>query len=134
MSFIWEDGYGLLRLRCSIPTLQRFMPKSPRWEVAGSIMLLCGLSIIACGRVIAGRILRVGWFWYVGTLIPVIGLVQVGIQAYADRYTYVPMIGILITLAWGIPELLAGWRFRRLALVVSGSAVVLVLSGLPGVR
>ena len=103
--------------------------KVPAWEVAGSIMLLCGLSIIALRAGHRRPYFAVGWFWYVGTLIPVIGLVQVGIQAYADRYTYVPMIGILITLAWGIPELLAGWRFRRLALVVSGSAVVLVLSG-----
>jgi protein O-mannosyl-transferase len=51
--------------------------------------------------------LAVGWFWYLGTLVPVIGLVQVGNQAYADRYTYVPLLGIFIAVAWGVTE----WAF-----------------------
>ena len=60
--------------------------------------------------------LAVGWFWYVGTLIPVIGLVQVGNQAYADRYTYVPLIGIFIALAWGLTTWASGSRQRRVGL------------------
>jgi tetratricopeptide (TPR) repeat protein len=55
----------------------------------------------------------VGWFWYVGTLVPVIGLVQVGRQAMADRYTYVPLIGIFILVAWGAAELLKHWPANR---------------------
>jgi Flp pilus assembly protein TadD len=51
--------------------------------------------------------LGVGWLWYVVTLLPVIGLVQVGLQSRADRYTYVPLIGIFIMIAWGVPDLLA---------------------------
>jgi tetratricopeptide (TPR) repeat protein len=58
----------------------------------------------------------VGWLWYLGTLVPVIGLVQVGVQAMADRYTYVPLIGIVIMVAWGIPEVLKKWRHRNAAL------------------
>ena len=57
--------------------------------------------------------LPVGWFWYLGTLVPVIGLVQVGIQARADRYTYLPIIGLFIMVAWGLPDLLSGWRNRK---------------------
>ena len=52
----------------------------------------------------------VGWFWFVGTLVPVIGLVQVGIQSMADRYTYVPLIGVFIILAWGLGAVCASWR------------------------
>jgi len=55
----------------------------------------------------------VGWFWYLGTLVPVIGIIQVGSQSMADRYTYVPLIGIFIMIAWGIPQLLEKWRPGR---------------------
>ena len=52
--------------------------------------------------------LAVGWCWFLGTLVPVIGLVQVGEQAMADRYTYIPMIGILIAVVWGLSDLMGG--------------------------
>jgi tetratricopeptide (TPR) repeat protein len=66
--------------------------------------------------------LAVGWLWYLGTLLPVIGIVQVGFQARADRYTYLPLVGIFIMLAWGIPDLLA--RRRRLVTALAlGSAL-----------
>jgi hypothetical protein len=51
--------------------------------------------------------LLVGWLWYFGTLVPVIGIVQVGYQIIADRYAYVPLIGIFIMTAWGLPQLLS---------------------------
>lgn len=54
-----------------------------------------------------------GWLWFIGTLVPVIGLVQVGNQAYADRYTYLPYIGLFIAIAWEVPELLARWPYQR---------------------
>jgi tetratricopeptide (TPR) repeat protein len=76
-------------------------------QVAMCVLLLLVMSIfvIRFGR--NQKYLPVGWFWFVGTLVPVIGFVQVGSQAYADRYTYVPYIGLFIMLAWGLPELLA---------------------------
>ena len=51
-----------------------------------------------------------GWLWFLGMLVPVIGLVQVGIQSMADRYTYVPLIGIFVILVWGAGEIVARWR------------------------
>ena len=57
--------------------------------------------------------LAVGWLWFAGTLVPVIGIVQVGSQAMADRYTYIPLIGLFVMAAWGIPELLKKWRYRQ---------------------
>jgi tetratricopeptide (TPR) repeat protein len=72
----------------------------------------------------------VGWLWYLGTLVPVIGLVQVGEQAMADRYTYVPLIGLFIVVVWGFADLVKGWRSRRW--VVSVSAAVMVLALMAG--
>src|SRR5205823_4311068 len=60
--------------------------------------------------------LAVGWLWFVGTLVPVIGLVQVGTQAMADRYLYIPSIGLFILAAFGVSELPAGFRLRTMAL------------------
>jgi tetratricopeptide (TPR) repeat protein len=61
--------------------------------------------------------LVVGWLWYLGTLVPVIGLIQVGEQAMADRYTCVPLVGVFLMLAWGLPDLLAWWRLPAGVLV-----------------
>ena len=71
--------------------------------------------------------LAVGWFWYLGTLIPVIGLLQAGAQAMADRYTYIPLIGLFIMIGWGGQDLIARWRYRNLLLKVSAA---IVFSGL----
>jgi tetratricopeptide (TPR) repeat protein len=70
--------------------------------------------------------LAVGWLWYLGTLVPVIGLVQVGSQAMADRYTYLPLVGLFIAIAWGVPSLFAGWHHRQSILAIS--ATILLVS------
>ena len=78
----------------------------PVWEAVGAGLVLAAITILALR---AGRrrpYLAVGWLWYVITLAPVIGLVQVGSQAMADRYTYVPLIGLFVMIAWGVPDLL----------------------------
>jgi Flp pilus assembly protein TadD len=97
------------------------------WQVAMCVLLLLGISIfvIRFGR--DQKYLPVGWFWFMGTLIPIIGLVQVGDQAYADRYTYIPYIGLFIMIAWGLPELLSKWPQRKNAL---GLSMVIVLTTL----
>jgi Flp pilus assembly protein TadD len=69
----------------------------------------------------------VGWLWFLGTLLPVIGLVQVGTQAMADRYTYVPLIGLFIIMAWGFPELAAGWRRKEKLLTLAGTFLLFTL-------
>jgi tetratricopeptide (TPR) repeat protein len=65
------------------------------------------------------RYLVVGWLWYLGTLVPVIGFVQIGLQAMADRYTYLPSIGFFIMVAWGISELFDKWRYRRVGFAIA---------------
>lgn len=99
----------------------------PAWQVGGAFLLILGVSgaVLLAGR--KAPYLPVGWFWYLGTLVPVIGLVQAGDQAMADRYAYIPLIGLFIVLAWGLSEGSAGWRFRKILLLsVSG----LILLGL----
>ncbi|MBI4522618.1 MAG: tetratricopeptide repeat protein [Deltaproteobacteria bacterium] len=71
--------------------------------------------------------LAVGWLWYLGTLVPVIGIVQVGSQAMADRYTYVPLIGIFIAVSWGGIDLLGWWHRCKPLLVTFWAAVILSL-------
>jgi tetratricopeptide (TPR) repeat protein len=74
--------------------------------------------------------LAVGWLWYLATLVPVIGLVQAGAQARADRFTYLPMIGVSIALVWGASEALEAWPRIRLALAVVVSVACLALTWL----
>ena len=69
----------------------------------------------------------VGWLWYVGTLVPVIGLVQVGLQSMADRYTYIPAIGLFIVVAWGMNELTEYWKLKKNWVAVFSLAVICAL-------
>ncbi len=69
----------------------------------------------------------VGWLWYLGTLVPVVGIVQVGLQTMADRYTYIPLIGLFIIFAWGLPELLKRWQYRQIVLEVSAGIILSIL-------
>ena len=76
------------------------------WHVALSALSLVGVSVVVVLLRRSRSYLIVGWLWYVGMLVPVIGLVQVGQQAMADRYTYVPLIGLFIMVTWGVADLL----------------------------
>jgi len=100
------------------------------WQVAGAASLLIVITVMVVR--ISGRYpyAVVGWFWYLGTLVPVIGLVQVGTQAMADRYTYIPLIGLFIIVAWGISDIAGDWKYGKTVLV---AFAVIVFSAL-GVR
>jgi len=100
----------------------------PIWQIVGSILLLILITFIAVRFVRRYPYVMTGWLWYLGTLVPVIGLVQVGNQSMADRYTYIPMIGLFMIIAWAAPDLLARWRYHRTALAVSASLVIVVLA------
>ena len=97
------------------------------WKVLASLLTLLALSAGAAAGRRRHPYLLVGWLWYLGMLVPVIGLVQVGAQAIADRYTYLPQIGIVLALVWGADELRRRWQWRP---KVVGVASVLVLLGL----
>ena len=99
----------------------------PMWQSAGAGLLLVTISVMVLRATRRHPYIMVGWLWYLGTLVPVIGLVQAGPQAMADRFTYVPLIGLFVIVAWGLPDLLAGWRHRRIALSLAASAAISVL-------
>jgi len=90
--------------------------------IAVAVLLLITIYIFRLAP--RHKYLATGWFWYLGTLVPVIGLVPVGLQAMADRYTYLPAIGIFVMLAWGADELLSKLRYRKVVLSAAGSAAL----------
>jgi tetratricopeptide (TPR) repeat protein len=94
------------------------------WQVLGAAAVLGAVSLLALRASPRHSYLTVGWFWYIGTLLPVLGLVQVGSQPWADRYTYIPAIGLFIVVAWGAADLAAGWRHRDLLLAAAASIVL----------
>jgi tetratricopeptide (TPR) repeat protein len=91
----------------------------PLWLIGGAAGLLLAVSWLALKLRRQAPYLPVGWFWYLGTLVPVIGLVQVGEQAMADRYTYIPSIGFFMVMCWAAPQLLGHWPLRKPALVIT---------------
>jgi len=99
------------------------------WNVLLSgILLLCVSALITFA---ARRLpyLVTGWLWYLGTLVPVIGIVQTGCQSMADRYTYVPLIGIFIIIAWGMRDIAAKWQSQRILLpIFSGIALIFFMT------
>jgi tetratricopeptide (TPR) repeat protein len=99
----------------------------PTWQIFGAASIVLGISILAIYAIKKAPFLFVGWFWYLGTLVPVIGLMQVGNQSIADRYTYFPSIGIAIILACGIYYLLPKEKLHRIILIPA-TAIILVAS------
>ena len=100
----------------------------PAWQVVGAGVLL-GLITVAALRSLRQRPwFIVGWLWFVGTLVPVIGLVQIGLQAMADRYTYIPLIGLFMIVAWGVSELIGGWQHKKKLLATAAIILLMVLS------
>ena len=78
----------------------------PAWQIIAAVLIIAVANFLSIHSLKKYPYIAVGLFWYLGTLIPVIGLVQVGEQAIADRYTYIPLIGVFIIIAWGVPDLL----------------------------
>jgi protein O-mannosyl-transferase len=97
------------------------------WKVLLCAGVLAGITIGVVRGIHRASYLAVGWFWYLGTMVPVIGIVQVGEQAMADRYMYVPMIGIFIAMAWALPESMKNGKLK-LAPVLAIIPILIVLT------
>lgn len=106
----------------------------PLWQPIGAGLLLLGVSAVVVARVRTRPWLLVGWFWFLGTLVPVIGLVQVGSQAVADRYSYLPLVGLLIMLAYGAAELVRERPAARPLAAVAAVATVVACSVLTWIQ
>ena len=97
------------------------------WQVGTSALVLLAMTAVAL-KFRARRYLLTGWLWFLGTLVPVIGLVQVGDQAMADRYAYIPLVGIFIMIAWGIADLADSKQIGLVVRVIPAACVLLALS------
>ncbi len=100
----------------------------PMLKIILAAALLCSLTFLALKWAKSRPYLVMGWLWYAGTLLPVSGIVQVGSHGMADRYTYLPLLGIFIILSWGIPELLPRQRRTDLLLgLLAGSSLLFLM-------
>ncbi len=100
----------------------------PIWQVMGAGFVLLGLSFFVWRSARRYPYLAVGWLWYLGTLVPVAGFIRIGAHCMADRYTYVPLIGLFIMAAWGFTDLFTRWSRRREALTASAVVILCALS------
>jgi len=100
----------------------------PFWEIISSLLLLIGITAAAITLRKQRPYLITGWLWYLGMLVPVIGLVQVGWQGHADRYTYLPQIGLYIAATWTAADLTRSWRNQRITLSAAALVIIVVLS------
>ena len=98
----------------------------PEWALAAALLLLIGISALAVCRRQREPWLLTGWFWYLGTLVPVVGIVQAGSQAMADRYTYIPLIGFFLCVSWLLAEIAV--RHPKTNLLAAALAGVLVFA------
>ncbi|MGB9588257.1 MAG: tetratricopeptide repeat protein, partial [Armatimonadota bacterium] len=106
----------------------------PAWLAVLSVFVLLVLTVLAFRLSSWKRYVRVGWLWFLGTLVPMLGIVQVGAQAMADRYAYIPLIGLFIIVAWGVPDMLtpikrkgSDWRIAQVALPAAACLILVIL-------
>ena len=104
------------------------------WQAVLAAIVLAAITLLVLWNVRRRPYLAVGWFWYLGTLIPVIGLVQFGAHAMADRFTYLPTIGIYVMVVWGAAELAAHWARLRVALATAAGLLLATWAGLTAVQ
>ncbi|MFA5293261.1 MAG: tetratricopeptide repeat protein [Phycisphaerae bacterium] len=97
------------------------------YAVTAAVILLT-VTILILRLAGKHKYLVTGWFWYIGTLAPVIGFVQVGAQAMADRYSYITLTGLFIMIAWGLPELLGKWKYKKNVLVSFAILIIFAMS------
>jgi protein O-mannosyl-transferase len=103
---------------------------APAWQWGASLVLLGTITAVALRSARERAYLIVGWLWFLGMLVPVIGLVRAGDQAMADHYTYFPLIGLFIALVFGLADLGRTWRLGRVFLATASAVAILVLASL----
>jgi Tfp pilus assembly protein PilF len=124
---VWPTGLGVY---------YPFSPEGvPAWQVAGAVIILLFITVIAIREAGKRPYLIMGWLWFLGTLVPVIGLMRIGIGlAWADRYHYVPSIGLFAAIVFGLGELAVAWRIGRVTIAAFSAIVLLSFGFLSGVQ
>ncbi len=123
----WPTGLGVY---------YPFPPEGvPAWQVAGAVALLLVITALSIREARKRPYLIMGWFWFLGTLIPVIGVMRIGIGLeMADRYHYVPSIGLFTAIVFGLGELAVAWRIGRVTIAAFSAIVLLGFGFLSGVQ
>ena len=124
ISYVAYIGEACWPVRLAVVYPPRAVPSS--WVVVAALATLILITALIVRAARTRPYALVGWFWYLGTLVPVIGLVQVGSQPMADRYTYVPLIGLFIILSWGAHEILSTRNFSRAVAPIAASVLIIV--------
>jgi tetratricopeptide (TPR) repeat protein len=132
ISYVWY----LVKLvwPSDLAVIYPFVRDWPMPQVVLATAVLIALTGVALWQGRRWAYLAVGWLWFLGTLVPVIGLVKVGTQSIADRYTYIPAIGLFIVFAWGVADLTARWPKRALPLAAGAAAVLAACALAVGVQ
>ena len=118
-----------LLLPFNLAVLYPYEAKLPIWRILLAIFFLAFVSEKAYTSRLKRPYIAVGWLWYLGTLVPMIGIVQVGAQAMADRYLYIPAIGIFLIIGWMAVELVRKYRRAKLALAITACSVLVLWMG-----
>ncbi len=113
---VWPAGLAMFYPHVGMP---------PAWKIAASVLVLAALTGLAVRSARRYPYVPVGWFWYLGTLVPVIGIVQVGSQSMADRYTYIPLVGIFVALSWSLRDIAGKGPAFRGGVIASTAAGLL---------
>jgi len=130
--------FGNASISCVIYLVQMVWPENltvfypyrlglPGWQALGASAFLFFVVLVAILTARRFPYFFVGWLWYLGMLVPVIGLVQVGDQSHADRYTYLPQIGLYLLVTWAAKDLTASWHHHRQLFGVTGCGMIVVL-------
>jgi protein O-mannosyl-transferase len=123
---VWPSGLGVY---------YPFSPTGvPTWQLFAALVLVATMTAIALREASKRAYLITGWLWFLGTLVPVIGLVQVGGQAMADRYHYIPSIGLFLALVFGLADLAIAWRIGRVSTAVVSAAGLLLFGSLTALQ
>ncbi len=105
----------------------------PLWQTICAGLIIAGITAFILKRVRTVPYLTLGWFWYLGTLVPVIGLLQIGFQSHADRYTYIPLVGLFVMLSWGAGDIVSRWPRTQpivICAIAAGCVFALVITEL----
>jgi tetratricopeptide (TPR) repeat protein len=123
LTYFWQMFWPV-RLAAFYPHPEN---RLPLWEIIFALVFLIAMSSWAIVLRRTRPYFIVGWFWYLGMLVPVIGLLQAGMQGHADRYTYLPQVGLYLLVAWAVCDLLKSWRYRRELLGISATIALAAL-------
>ncbi len=126
LAYSWYIEKTIIPLNLTV--FYPFTSNMAMWKIIVATLLLGGISLIVYLKKNSSPFLVLGWLWFVCTLVPVIGLVKVGSQAMADRYSYIPIIGLFIMMTWSISQIILHFRCNKIIVTCTAVVVLMILS------